>query len=289
MEEILRQELLAKTKQALNADDWNSVVHLWQPWIEQGDAEAEYQLAYNYLRCTPCDDDATCDHMKELLRSAAAKNHPDAVWFLATHTLPNRESNPEFERELLRAGHLGSIHAQRELGVLYATGEWSGPKDLREAVRWYRLAAEKGEALSQYDLGFMLLLGEGQPSNVEEGLMWLERAAGQGESLAFRLLADCYENGHCDVPPNAAKAQLWRSRLEEYERLNPSKPIRRYSIAGATSQSSRAFLLDIEGVTGCGFMEGKKEFFVSYDPERITPAQLDENIKAAGLSAVPVE
>jgi hypothetical protein len=45
MEETLREELLAKTKQALDADDWDDVVRLWQSWIERGDAEAEYQLA----------------------------------------------------------------------------------------------------------------------------------------------------------------------------------------------------------------------------------------------------
>src|SRR5579863_628581 len=148
MEEILRQELLAKTKQALNADDWNAVVRLWQPWVQQGDAEAEYQLAYHYLWCTPCDDEATCDQMKELLRGAAAKDHPDAIWFQATREIHPRETNPEFETELLRAGQLGSVFAQRALGVMYATGEWSGPKDLAEAARWYRLAAEKGNAES---------------------------------------------------------------------------------------------------------------------------------------------
>ena len=63
---------------------------------------------------------------------------------------------------------------------MYATGDWSGPKDLAEAARWYRLAAEKGEAESQYDLGFMLLLGEGGPKNTEEGVMWLERAGELG-------------------------------------------------------------------------------------------------------------
>ena len=40
MEETLRQELLAETKRALDADDWDAVARLWQPWIEQGDAEA---------------------------------------------------------------------------------------------------------------------------------------------------------------------------------------------------------------------------------------------------------
>jgi hypothetical protein len=103
------------------------------------------------------------------------------------------------------------------------------------------------------------------------------------------LLVDCYENGYCNVPVNAAKAQLWRSRLEEYERQNAPKPIRRYSIEGIISQSSLDCLSEIEGVTGFGFMAGDKQFSVSYESELITPAQLDEKIRAAGLSAWPVE
>jgi hypothetical protein len=45
--------------------------------------------------------------------------------------------------------------------------------------------------------------------------------------------------------------------------------------------------LDIEGVTGFGFMAGDKQFSVSYEPALITPAQLDEQIPAAGLAALP--
>ena len=191
MEEALRQDLLAKTKRALDSADWDVdggdawriVERLWQPWVEQGEAEAEFQLAYHYLWCTPCEDDATCNRMKALVGRAAAKDHPDAIWFLATQETRSRGPNPEFERELLRAGQLGSVNAQRELGVMYATGEWSGPKVLSEAVRWYRLAAEKGNAESECDLGIMMLLGEGVPKNIEEGLGWIERAGHQGESL----------------------------------------------------------------------------------------------------------
>jgi TPR repeat protein len=286
MEETLRLELLAKTKQALDADDWKAVERLWQPWVQQCDAEAEYQLAYHYLWCTPCEDDATCERMEDLLRDAAAKDHPDAIWFLAARQTHPRESNLEFERLLLRAGQLGSVSAQRQLGVMYATGDWSGPKDLAEAARWYRLAAEKGNAESQYDLGFMLLLGEGGPKNTEAGLMWLERAGELAEYSAFRLLADCYEKGHCDVPVDAAKAALWRSRLEEYERLHPS---RRYSVDGAVGESSLECLWDIEGVIGLAFMAEDKQFSVFYEPALITPAQLDERIRVAGLAAIPAD
>jgi TPR repeat protein len=287
MDEPLRQELLAKTKQALDTDDWGAVARLWEPWVEQGDAEAEYQLAYHYLWCTPCDDEATRDRMREFLKRAAAKDHPDALWFMCTCELDSR--NPEFERLLLRAGQLGSVNAQRKLGVMYATGDWSGPQDLAEAARWYRLAAEKGHAESQYDLGFMLLLGEGGPKNTEEGLMWLERAGELGEYKAFQLLVDCYDNGYCDVPVNSAKAALWHGRLEEHRRHNPPSPSRRYLVEGTVDESSLRRLWDIEGVIGLGFVTGDNEFSVSYEPALITPAQLDEKVRTAGLVAVPAD
>lgn len=66
----------------------------------------------------------------------------------------------------------------------------------------------------------MLLLGEGGPKNIEEGLLWLERAREQEEYNAFRLLEDFYGNGFCEVPADAAKARLWRDRREAYELLN---------------------------------------------------------------------
>jgi uncharacterized protein len=286
MEEPVRQELLARTKQALDADDWDAVVRIWQPWVQEGDPEAEYQLAYHYLWCTPCDDDATRDRMQELIKDAAAKDHPDAIWFLAGRKSRDSETDSNYAQQILRAGELGSVNAQRQLGVMYATGDWSGPKDLAEAVRWYRLAAEKGHAESQYDLGFMLLLGEGGPRNTQEGLMWLERAGQLGEYKAFRLLLDCYENGYYDVLVDAAKAALWRGRLEEYDRLHPPSPSRWYSMEGEVSQPSLECLLDIEGVTGFVTV-GDKQFSVSYEPALITPSQLDEQIRAAGLAVLP--
>lgn len=179
------------------------------------------------------------------------------------------------------------MNAQRSLGVRYATGDdWSSPKDLTEAVRWYRLAAEKGHAESQYDLGFMLLLGEGAPKNIDEGLMWLESAGELGEYSAFRLLANCYQNGYCDVPVDAAKAALWRARMEDHHRLHPPDPARWYSLEGSVDESSLGFLWDIEGVNGFTLIPGD-QFSVRYDPALITTDRLDEKVLAAGLPATP--
>lgn len=119
--------------------------------------------------------------------------------------------------------------------------------------------------------------------------MWLERAAEQGASSAFGLLVDCYSNGFCGVPVNTAKAQLWRHRMEEYERRHPVRPSRRYSVDGTVSQSSLDRLLAIEGVTGFGFLAGDRHLAVFYEREAISPAELDEKIRAAGLSDLPGE
>ena len=287
MEEALRQELLTKTKHALDADDWKAVERIWQPWIEQGEAEAEFQLGYHYLCRADHEDDPTRERMQALVNAAAAKDHPDAIWFIGTRRLYSQgEMTSESERLLLQAGQLGSVNAQGLLGCLYATGDYSWPMDLVKAAAWYRLAAERGDQGSQYELGFMLLLGEGEPKNIEEGLMWLERAGELGNNDACKLLGDCYEKGSFDVPLDAVKAARWRNRVEEYERLHPPSPHVRYSLKDVVSPSSLALLLAIEGVTGFGYIEGDREINVSFDPALITPAELDDKVRAAGIGAI---
>ena len=64
--------------------------------------------------------------------------------------------------ELRRQAEQGDPDAQSILGLMYANGE-GVLKDDTEAVRWYRLAADQGVALTQYNLGHMYFLGRGGP------------------------------------------------------------------------------------------------------------------------------
>jgi hypothetical protein len=50
MKETLPRELLDKTKQALDLEDWDAVERLWQPWVGQGDADAEYTTQHSSFR-----------------------------------------------------------------------------------------------------------------------------------------------------------------------------------------------------------------------------------------------
>ena len=54
------------------------------------------------------------------------------------------------------------------------------PEDDREAVKWYRRAAEQGDAGAQTALGTMYLGGKGVPEDDREAVKWYREAAEQG-------------------------------------------------------------------------------------------------------------
>ena len=54
------------------------------------------------------------------------------------------------------------------------------PQNYAEAARLYRLAAEQGNALAQFNLGVMYGNGQGLPQNYQLAYMWFNLAAGKG-------------------------------------------------------------------------------------------------------------
>ena len=53
-------------------------------------------------------------------------------------------------------------------------------KDLEESTKWYRIAAEQGDARAQNNLGFAYLYGEGVLKNLKESFKWFKKSADQG-------------------------------------------------------------------------------------------------------------
>lgn len=109
--------------------------------------------------------------------------------------------------------------AQSFLGAAYATGDfdaWQRPKNEAEAVRWYSAAAKQGHEDAQYNLGFMLLLGEGVAPDPNAAVVWLERAAQGGSDDAAKLLADLYDGWGQErgVRRDPDRAAYWRARVE---------------------------------------------------------------------------
>jgi TPR repeat protein len=72
--------------------------------------------------------------------------------------------------------------AQTSLGAMYANGQ-GVPKDDAQAVKWYRLAADQGDASAQTSLGAMYANGIGVPRDDVLAYMWSNLGAAGGNEL----------------------------------------------------------------------------------------------------------
>jgi TPR repeat protein len=69
----------------------------------------------------------------------------------------NREIQEDYTikaKQYLSEADNGSPKAMLELGVLYGSG-LGVPKNYAEALRWFRLAADKGEGRAMHNIGYM--------------------------------------------------------------------------------------------------------------------------------------
>lgn len=87
---------------------------------------------------------------------------------------------------------LASAHFNR--GYMYRTGD-GAVQDNEEAAKWYRLAAEQGDARAQFGLGIMYRKGEGVAQDNSEAAKWYQRAAEQGVTNAQTNLGLMYYQG----------------------------------------------------------------------------------------------
>jgi TPR repeat protein len=206
-----KQARLAKARVDIEAGNCGAAIPILLPLAESGNIEAQFLLGYLYF--TSCEYPFTHADLRDWLVKAKEQGHAEACYYLAW--FPNAPGISSIENEedmslLIEAGKRGSVAAQRHLGACFATGDWIGEKDEAKAIKWYTAAAEQGHAESQYDLGLMLLLGEGTDKNTLKGMEWLIMAAEQGNDSACALLADIYEEGLFDVATDDEKAKHWK-------------------------------------------------------------------------------
>jgi TPR repeat protein len=136
---------------AYNRGDYATALKLFRPLAEQGNAEAQNNLAWAYEQ-----------------GSAVKRDFKEAAkWYRS-------------------AAEQGSARAEYSLGVLYYNGR-GVPKNLQDAIKWYRMAAAQGDPKAQYNLGFMYANGEGVTQNLPRGHMWWSLAA-KGEGAAWASL-----------------------------------------------------------------------------------------------------
>jgi uncharacterized protein len=118
-----------------------------------------------------------------------------------------------------KAAEQGNPDAQYDLYLTYITDQGISKKDLPEALKWLRKAADQGHPVAQYSLGFKYYLesiGIGALKNGTEAAEWLRKAAEQGHPGAQNYLGELYAMGK-GVLKDWVEAVKWYRKAAEQD------------------------------------------------------------------------
>jgi hypothetical protein len=178
--------------QALRAGDAQSGLKALEYAAENGHALAQWKLGRMYADGDQVgrDDMRAFEYFRDIV-----DNHPDdslgtpqarfvANAFVAlggyyVSGIPNSQVKPDPSRArdlfAFAASYFGDADAQYQLGRMLLQGQ-GGPKDVWQAARWLKLSADKGQYQAQALLGTTLFRGQEVPRQVPRGLMYLTLA-----------------------------------------------------------------------------------------------------------------
>ena len=100
-----------------------------------------------------------------------------------------RNDYPLAARLLRPLAERGHAESQTIFGVMYLVGE-GVPRNPKEAVKWFQLAAKQGEAGGQDSLGLAYEEGSGIPQDYVRAYMWYGLAAASGDPYAAKFAQD---------------------------------------------------------------------------------------------------
>lgn len=124
---------------------------------------------------------------------------------------PSPENNIRMVRELAARGNAVS---QYYLGFAYYKGV-GVEQDFTQAFEWIAKAAEQGLSDAQYNLGVMYSTGEGTEKDENKAIEWFLKAAEQDHAGAQHALGTAYLQGGRNLPQNKEAAATWFQKAAE--------------------------------------------------------------------------
>jgi hypothetical protein len=106
-----------------------------------------------------------------------------------------------------KAAEQGLAGAQFDLATSYRRG-LGVPQDLHQSFSWLRQAAQQGHRTAQFNLALMYGMGQGTTEDLAQAFFWMRKAAEQGDADAQHKLALSYIHGH-GVPKSVELAVPW--------------------------------------------------------------------------------
>ncbi len=131
------------------------------------------------------------------MKPDALKN-PDIlnrIGYMHNHGLgvdKNQKTGVEWYR---KAAEKGYAKSQFNMGQCYEYGR-GVKKDLNEAIKWFRKAAAQEYADAERKMGYLTVTGTGVKQNFAEAMRWYRRAAEHGDIASYADIGHFYADGN---------------------------------------------------------------------------------------------
>ena len=113
----------------------------------------------------------------------------------------------DLQSETVALGKASETWAALYLGIMHNQGH-GVPQDDQEAVRWYKLAAEKGYSPAQWRLAVLYKTGTGIIQDYQEAVRLYKLVAEAGDAYAQNALGEMFRNG-LGVSEDKVMAYVW--------------------------------------------------------------------------------
>ena len=116
----------------------------------------------------------------------------------------------------LLMGKPSDAEAQYRLGLKYAKGE-GVKRNEKEAMKWFQMAADQGNAKGQRSIGLIYAIGHVVEKDEAKAVEWFRKAAEQGDAKAQYNLGVAYYEG-CAVAKDEEESGKWFRKATESAR-----------------------------------------------------------------------
>lgn len=136
---------------------------------------------------------------------------PPASWSANELRKELASMNPAQLTEVRARAEAGSGRDQFRMGLAYEYGLAGVTRDLAEALRWHKRAAEHGIGVVESWIGDFYYDGIGVTIDHAEALSWYRRASDHGHPLAMRFIGDFTLYGQ-GTPRSQTDAAAWYAK-----------------------------------------------------------------------------
>ena len=178
----------------------------------------------------------------ELLQRASEAGDEDAPWLLGRmyyDELTNWEGVNDMKMALQYfqlAAERGSARGMFYAGIMYEYGLGMKARDLKEASTWYKQAADLGDAEAMYYYALQHMYGRGVRRNAQEAISLFHESAGLNHAPAMMYLGKVYQEGiGIGIDYNRAISWYGKAAAHGDENLAPQARARRDEIKKGTS------------------------------------------------------